>query len=217
MRSGDTIIVRPLATGEEIDTYCYLATETFSTPGGDVATEARHWRCGVEAAPEFAPRQWRGAFIGERFAGGYLIYERELRAGAARLRTVCIGGVVTHPDHRMRGVGAALMRDAIAFAEQYDHTLLLLDGIPNFYHRWGYADVFDLTEHVIDRAAISAIPATAASGCTTRPATLEDAPALLALYERHYAHYTGSFVRTLEHQRLRLARALDSGDPQRSP
>jgi GNAT superfamily N-acetyltransferase len=132
MPTGDTITVRPLATDEEIDTYCNLASVAFFTSGGDTATEARRWRRSIEAAPEFDPRQWRGAFVGERFAGGYIIYERELRAGAARLRTVCIGGVVTHPNHRLHGVGAALMRDAIAFAQQYDHALLLLDGIPNF-------------------------------------------------------------------------------------
>lgn len=210
MPERDTVIVRALATDEEIDTFCYLATETFSAPGGDTAADAQLWRRSVEAQPEFHPRQRRGAFVGDTFVGGYIIHEREMRVGAAHLRTGCIGGVVAHPAHRMRGVGTALMRDAIAFAEQHGHVLLLLDGIPNFYHRWSYTDVYDLTEHVIDRSALSAV---AAAGCATRPATPDDAPALLALYERHYGRYTGSFVRTLEQQRLRLARAFDLKNP----
>ncbi|MGH2514037.1 MAG: hypothetical protein ACRDHP_00115, partial [Ktedonobacterales bacterium] len=48
---------------------------------------------------------------------------------------------------------------------------------------------------------------------TVRPATPDDAPAVLALYERHYSRYTGSFARTLEHQRLRLVRSFDLGNP----
>ncbi|HLZ23509.1 MAG TPA: GNAT family N-acetyltransferase [Ktedonobacterales bacterium] len=210
MTTSGTLTVRPLATDEEIDTFCYLATETFSPPGGDTATDARLWRRYVEALPEFDPRQLRGVFDGEVFAGGCIIYERELCAGEARLRTACIGGVVTHPEHRLRGVGTALMRDAITFAERHGHALLLLDGIPNFYHRWGYTDIYDLTEHIIERAAVAALPAT---GCTTRPATLDDAPALLALYQRHYSRYTGSFTRTLEQQRVRLERSRDRGNP----
>src|SRR5579859_5331316 len=206
MTTSGTLTVRPLATDEEIDTFCYLATETFSPPGGDTATDARLWRRYVEALPEFDPRQLRGVFDGEVFAGGCIIYERELCAGEARLRTACIGGVVTHPEHRLRGVGTALMRDAITFAERHGHALLLLDGIPNFYHRWGYTDIYDLTEHIIERAAVATLPAT---GCTTRPATLDESPALLALYQRHYSRYTGSFTRTLEQQRVRLERSCE--------
>lgn len=204
------IIVRPLATDEEIDAFCYLAIEAFSGADGDFAEMARRWRRSLEAMPEFHPRQRRGAFRGDTFVGGYMMYERTMRVGAARLPTGCIGAVVTHPNHRMRGVGTFLMRDAIAFAERHGHVQLLLDGIPGFYYRWGYADVYDLTEQIIDRAALTSdLPA----DCSTRPATMADAPALLALYERYYGPYTGSFTRTIEQQHTRLARWLDQGNP----
>lgn len=206
----EEVIVRPLATDEEIDTFSYLAVEAFSSGDSDFAEIARRWRESLEAMPEFHPRQRRGTFRGDTFVGGYMMYERTMRVGAARLPTGCIGAVVAHPDHRMRGVGTALMRDAIAFAERHGHVQLLLDGIPNFYYRWGYTDVYDLTEQIIDRAALTGdLPA----DCSTRTATMDDAPALLALYEQHYGPYTGSFTRTIEQQRTRLARWLDSGNP----
>ncbi len=61
------------------------------------------------------------------------MYERQLCMGAARVSTGCIGTVVTSTQHRKQGIASALMQDAIEFARQHNHTLLLLDGIPNFY------------------------------------------------------------------------------------
>jgi hypothetical protein len=46
-----------------------------------------------------------------------------------------------------------------------------------------------------------------------RPATLNDAPILLELYERHYAGYSGSFVRSLDWQRYDLAWRLADHPP----
>jgi hypothetical protein len=36
--------------------------------------------------------------------------------------------------------------------------LLLLDGIPKFYHRYGYCDVYDLSTLELDRQALLALP-----------------------------------------------------------
>jgi hypothetical protein len=117
--------------------------------------------------------------------------------GAARLATGCIGGVVTYPAYRNQSVATALMHDAIDYAQTHHLALLLLDGIPKFYHRFGYIDVFDQSVQEIDRAAILDQPE---SSHTVRTATQEDAANVLALYERHYRPFSGSFTRTLEQQ-----------------
>lgn len=101
------------------------------------------------------------------------------------------------------------MRDAIAFARSRQHALLLLDGIAHFYHRFGYSDMFDLTEHAINRALVLAQPP---SPVTVRLATLDDAPAMLALYQRHHGPYAGSFERTLEEYRYLLSVCFSIGD-----
>jgi hypothetical protein len=75
---------------------------------------------------------------------------------------------------------------------------LLLDGIPDFYARFGYVDIYDATVHAITWK--SALDGSPPSLCRVRPATLEDAPALLDLYLRHYGRYPGRFERTLEQQ-----------------
>jgi GNAT superfamily N-acetyltransferase len=207
--SAPAITVRQLQTSAEIDTFMRLATETF-IPGADVEREAARWRRFLEEAPIFEPSQLRGAFRGDVFVGGYLIHERRLRLGSARLCTGCIAAVVTHPDHRCQGVATALMEEAIAFSLVRRRALLLLDGISGFYQRFGYADVLDITEHTVDREAVLALPP---SPYSVRPSALEDAPAFLALHERHYGCYSGSFERTLAQQQHCLRHRLPANPP----
>lgn len=78
--------------------------------------------------------------------------------GAARLATGCIGGVYTRAEARMQGVATALMNDAIAYALTHEYPLLLLNGIPKFYDRYGFCDVYDLSMQELDRQAILSLP-----------------------------------------------------------
>jgi len=197
-----TITVRPLATPDEIATFGRLTIGTFfHVPDEAVESVAAGWMSYLEQGPRFAPEQRRGAFRDGRYLGGYLIQERLLRMGTATIPTGCIGSVVTVPESRRQGVATALLEDALNFAHERHLGLLLLDGIPYFYARFGYADIVDLTVQVIDRAAIQAQPA---SPISVRSAAHDDAPQLLALYNRHYGPYTGSFVRTLTEQERQL-------------
>lgn len=192
---GPGMLVRPLEREHEIDTLITLAVQEFS-PSVDLADVPRRRRS-LLATPSFDPSQVRGAFLDETYLGGYVIEERMLNIGTARLLTGCIGGVVTHKDHRMKGVGATLLRDALRYGQTRHHTLLLLNGIPNFYHRFDFIDVLDFTRYAISRQAVLALPQ---SPYQVRPATAEEIPTLLALYQRHYGQYAGSFTRTLRDQ-----------------
>ncbi|HLZ56927.1 MAG TPA: GNAT family N-acetyltransferase, partial [Ktedonosporobacter sp.] len=151
----------------------------------------------VATSPGYRPEQVRGAYRNGEHLGGYRIYERLLRVGTARLVTGCIGGVYTRAETRNQGVATALMHDAIAYAQAHKYSLLLLDGIPKFYYRYGYCDVYDLSTLELDRQAILAL---AESPYTVRRSRLSDATSLLALYERHLGLYTGSFARSIEQQ-----------------
>jgi len=196
---SSSIIVRPLASAAEYELHFQFADQAFSPdPSPD---SARFWQQVTTSRPDFRPEQLRGAFRDGEQLGSYILHERVLRMGTARLATGCIGGVVTYPAHRQQGVATALMHDAIDFARTHHHALLLLDGIPKFYHRFGYSDVFDQSVQDIDRAAILAQPQSMHS---VRAATQDDAASLLALYERHYGPLTGGFLRTVEQEIHRL-------------
>jgi predicted N-acetyltransferase YhbS len=197
--AASSLFVRPLNSPEEYAWQFHLANQAFSeqpSPEG-----AQRWQHYLTNSPEFQPEQLRGAFRDDELLGGYLMYERLLRMGAAAIPTGCIGIVVTHPAHRRQGVAAAMMQDAITFARSRGHALLLLDGIATFYHRYGYTDVLDLSVIDIKLPAVLAQPQ---SPYSVRLATSDDAEAVLALYQRHHYPYTGSFERSLQQQRYRL-------------
>ncbi|HLG64452.1 MAG TPA: GNAT family N-acetyltransferase [Ktedonosporobacter sp.] len=194
------LIVRPLASAEEYAIFFRLADTAFSAEPSEES--AQRWQHLLTHRPDFHPDELRGAFYNDQLMGGYILYDRVLCMGMARLATGCIGAVVTAPDNRKQGVASALMRDSQDRAREKNFALLLLDGIPKFYYRYGYTNMFDASAVDVDR---SAILAQAPSAHRVRSATVDDAPVLLALYQRHLQPYTGSFARSLESQTYSLS------------
>ncbi|HEX7735921.1 MAG TPA: GNAT family N-acetyltransferase [Ktedonobacteraceae bacterium] len=203
--SAHSIDIRPLASTAEYEGYFRLSNAAFSSEPSE--EDALRWLATTKQAPDFDAERLRGAFHEEHLLGGYGLYNRVLRMGAARISTGCIGGVVTSPEARKQGVASALMHDAIDFAHAHKHALLLLDGIPKFYYRFGYTDMFDVTQIEMNRSAILALPP---AHYQVREATVDDAPTLLALYLRHLGSYTGSFERSLDLQLHRLQQRRSS-------
>ena len=193
------IIVRPLASPAEYQLHFQFADQEFSSDPSPA--NALRWQQVTTTYPGYRPEQLRGAFRDGEHVGSYIIHERMLHMGVAQLATGCIGTVMTYPAHRYQGVATALMYDAIDYARAHHHALLLLDGIPKFYHRFGYTDMFDQSVQDIDRAAVLEQPQ---STHEVQAATKEDAASVLALYNRHYGPFTGSFMRTIEQQTHRL-------------
>ncbi|MGQ9893830.1 MAG: GNAT family N-acetyltransferase [Roseiflexus sp.] len=203
------MIIRSAETSDELDAFFMLATQTFN-PDSFSQTVAFRWRQRVEGMPGYVPGQVRCAFVGTTPIGGYILYERMMRIGSVAVPTGCFAGLVTHPEWYGRGVATALMHDAARRANERQMGLILLDGIAGFYRRFGYVDVFDTTRHAVSRASLAAW---SRSPYHVRPATLNDAPVLMELYERHYAGYSGSFVRSLAWQRHDLAWRLADHPP----
>lgn len=196
--SSSSIVVRPLITAE-YGLHFQSADAEFSpdpSPASTLFVQSL-----TTTRPEFRAEQLRGAFLDGKQVGSYILHERILHMGSARLSTGCIGSVVTYPGYRNQGAASALMHDAIDYARSHSLALLLLDGIPKFYHRFGHIDMFDQSAQEVDRAAILAQPQ---SSHSVRTATPADAASVLRLYDRHYGLYSGSFTRTLEQQAHRL-------------
>lgn len=203
-----TITVRPLAENERTVFY-HLAVITFGA-AEDSDQRAARWGRFIAGHPDFDPIQVRGAFRNGQFLGGYIDYEHTLAIGPARLPAGCIGAVVTHPDYRLQGVGTALVEDAIALAQERRHALLLLDGIPNFYHRFGFANVLTEGGYTIRLADILALPL---SPYGVRPATDGDAGDLLRLYHQEFDPFPGVFARTPAIQSHLLSARLPANPP----
>jgi predicted acetyltransferase len=199
------LIIRPASTDAEHDQFHRLGTLVFN-PKADIETHARDGRRATERDPWFHADQVRCAFRGEQLVGGYMLYRRPIYVGTGVLQAACIGVVCTHPDFRMQGVATALMRDAISYAEQRRYSLLVLDGIADFYNRFGFIDVFDMTRHAVPRQHALALSVPA--GYRVRPAQIDDVDATLHLYEQIFGRYSGRFARTPEWQRSMLTARL---------
>ncbi|HEU0113214.1 MAG TPA: GNAT family N-acetyltransferase, partial [Thermomicrobiales bacterium] len=199
MPSAD-IGVRPPITEREFVSFFALAAPHFVRDVPQV-TAAADLRRAVTGAPGADAAGVRGAFRDGDCLGGYLIEQRVLRVGRARIPAAGVGCVITHPDHRRQGVATALMRDATAYARARGIVVLLLHGLADFYRPFGYVDVFDQTRHAIRRDAALAAPP---SPYRVRAASVDDSPALLDLYERHYGPHPGSFVRRLDRQAFEI-------------
>ncbi len=196
-----SIRVRTIDRQSDFVRYCRLIQETFRAEDtSDEAVRSRVER--YRAEPWYHPDLFRGAFDGDTLVGGYLFDERIWRIGAARLRTACLGAVCVRPDRRGEGIGAALVEDVLPHARERGLDLVLLDGVPGYYHRFGYVDVHDYEHHVFARAEIAALPRPAIQ---VRDARAEDAPALLDLFDATFGAIDGSFDRDLGDQRWRLA------------
>jgi GNAT superfamily N-acetyltransferase len=201
------IVVRPPATDGEIATFFRLTAAQF-IHGAPLDVAAADLQRYVYDAPAADPGGVRGVFHGDLCLGGYLIDERWLHIGTARLRAGCVGVVVAHPEHRGQGIGKALMRDSFDYARARGHTLLMLHGAPAYYQPFGYADVFDATEHDVRRVDVLTHPS---SAYQVRTATATDAAAVLDLYDRHFGPHPGSFVHTVDQEAflLRFSASLD--------
>jgi len=72
------------------------------------------------------------------------------------LKAAYVHGVVTHPDHRKRGYAAALVEAAIVQLKKNGCLVCALipasDSLFNFYRRFGFADVFSVSETKISLA-----------------------------------------------------------------
>jgi len=117
-----------------------------------------------------------------------------MRVGEARLRVGGIGGVGTAREHRHKGYAALCMLKALEVMEAEGFHLSALFGIPNFYHRWGYARAVPepRLKFATDSAALAKVPA----GYRIVPFNrTRHGPQVLALYEANQCLRTLSAVR----------------------
>lgn len=211
-RVSSRFTIRPLETSEEVDIFFRLNTQTFR-PDKDKEefenTMIRR-RNFIENLPSFRRDQLRGMFSGNTFLGGYMILERDLRLGSVQLKAGYISNLVVRHNYRNMGIATTLIEDAITYANSQKYTLIIGHGIPNFYHRFNCTDVLDITTHVIN---LEHILSQSSSLYQVRPATLNDAPEMLEIHDRHYNRYLGSFSRTLQDQEHQLQHWLSDFPP----
>lgn len=106
--------------------------------------------------------------------------------GGQPLPVAELGFVATLPDYRRRGLQRVLSEAFDQLAVECGYTLAAIEGIPGFYGQFGYEYAVPLeSKFELEFDQVPGEPALAEF--TTRPATLEDVPALHKLYDASIA------------------------------
>jgi putative acetyltransferase len=77
-----------------------------------------------------------GAVVGHTMISGAALVD----TGGTHHDVLTLSPLSVAPQHQRQGIGAALVREALARAELTDAPLVLLEGSPAYYPRFGFTD-----------------------------------------------------------------------------
>ena len=126
--------------GVESEEELCLANELMAKVHYLDAFEGLQWlrSCGA-GYPEFSPEHTRIALFRGELAGALRLTTHTIRVGEARLKMGGFGWVTTAGPYRNKGVAVALISDTMRYMRGQRYHVSMLFGIPNFYHRFGFA------------------------------------------------------------------------------
>ena len=194
--------IRHVQSEDDLRQAADLVAQAFASPNDPYGRIYEHMLKDVPRDPTYRPENLRLVEVDGRIVSHVMVVDRVVRVGGAALRMGGISGVTTHSAHRRRGYMRALMEDCLAYMERQGYDISLLDGIPDFYHRFGYVPV--MPEYTLRIPAAEAEKL--AQPLRVRRYKRSDLPALMALYRADNDRRTGTVVRTEAYWRWRLKR-----------
>ena len=129
---------------------------------------------------------------GEEMVSQLGLREYQMRFGSAQLKLGGIDGVGTEEEHRNKGYSRRVMEHTIAYMNENGYDVSMLFGIPNFYHKFGYATAIPETYVEFDTKDVPAAVPT----YQVRKFQTEDASKIVDLYSANNAKRAGTPLRT---------------------
>jgi len=162
---------------------------------GDKDAPLVRFEAQTEQDSTFRLRHGRVAVRDGRVVGYVRIFARTMMVRGRPVAVGGIGSVATEAAYGSRGIGTALLEDAIAqMRREGMQASFLFTGIPGFYERLGYRIV---REPQFDLEAAACTGISHAGLWDVRAMRDGDERRLLAIYRRAIAGSTGAVVRTL--------------------
>jgi len=192
-RSIRDLAIKPVETDEELR----LANDLMAKAHCPDYFVGINWleTCGA-GYPAFRREHTRIALFRGELAGALRMHTETVRLGEARLKMGGFCWVTTSPRHRQKGVCRSLMVDALAHMKARNYHVAMLFGIPNFYHRFGFATTMADYAIVMDAAEALASPRTAYRMREAKPG---DIPAIQRIHAANDADTACSLLRTSAH------------------
>ena len=114
--------------------------------------------------------------------------EYQMKYGASLLR---MGGVGTGEAYRHQGFARRIMEESSTWMNSQDFDVAMLFGIPNFYHKFGYATVLRETWIDIEVQDVH----NANLEYQIRTFEIENLPEILGIYHSNNADRIGTLIR----------------------
>jgi len=165
------ITVRP-ATLDDLDAVAHLRAEAF---GGD-EVEAR---ANVEGNPRYNYRHIVVADLDGETAGTACAFPTQMWLSGVPVQMSAVGGVVTHPDHRHKGVFKAMMEYLLnRMAKEGAAISALFPAAHALYQQFGYAAAANWQAYSIEPGNLP----TFAEAEAARPFEADDLPTIRSIY-----------------------------------
>jgi putative acetyltransferase len=132
-RMSDETTIRP-ATPDDVGAIATIVEAAFGGAAEAVLVERirgsdRH-RPGYELVADDA-----GVVIGH-----VMVSDVDLVDGDTVRPILCLSPLAVAPDHQGKGIGGALVRAVAGLADADGHPLIVLEGSPTYYSRFGFED-----------------------------------------------------------------------------
>jgi putative acetyltransferase len=109
-----------------------VVTRAFGSPAEASLVEA------IRASPEYVPELALVALDGDRVVGHVMISGAVLVDGDGRRPIAMLSPLAVEPSRQRRGVGAALVRAVTELAADRGEPVVILEGDPAYYGRFGF-------------------------------------------------------------------------------
>jgi len=122
------------------------------------------------------------------------VVDLRMHVGSAVVRCGGIAGLGTDRNHRNKGYARQVLDDSLIFMKEEGYHLSALFGIPDFYHKFGYAPgILECEAQLTTRHAERA-----EQRYTTRDYMPGDAGAIACIFEAEFGEHTGCVARDPE-------------------
>ena len=125
--------IRPEQPGDHA-AIAEVVTAAFGSPAEAALVER------IRESPRYRPAYALVAELDGRIVGHVMVSDVDLRHGDDERRILSLSPLAVAPDVHGQGIGSALVRDVAARVESDGHPLIVLEGSPVYYARFGFAD-----------------------------------------------------------------------------